>query len=321
MGNFFSSLFSSGKQDGAPDNWEKNDQKNFDILKYDGIRAMRIGKLAYALKCFSEASRIKEDFEMMNYMASAYIMSNNLAEAKGVLDRMVELRPDDVPTRLSRVNLLFMMDLDADVVADCLHVIEVEPSNHTAYFLMAKSKRATADPLGAIADLTKSIAIKEDFADGYLARAEILLLMGQAKEALPDVEKAVELAPEEESGYLLRGRIMAALGDMEHAASDFNRVLSLNPFNEDANILSGQLMIEQGRYDDAISFFDDVIDMAPGMAKAYSERGRAKNLKGDKKGAFEDLKRSLELNPEGEEAKLMNGRHSNFDNLYKGGIF
>ena len=34
------------------------------------------------------------------------------------------------------------------------------------------------------------------------------------------------------------------------------------------------------------------------FAKAYSERGRAKNLKGDKTGAFEDLKKSLELNPE-----------------------
>ena len=50
-------------------------------------------------------------------------------------------------------------------------------------------------------------------------------------------------------------------------------------------------------------------------------RGRAKNLKGDKTGAFEDLKKSLELNPEGEEAQKMNGQHSNFDNMYKGGIF
>ena len=28
---------------------EKNDKKNFEILKYDGIRAQRMGKLPYAL--------------------------------------------------------------------------------------------------------------------------------------------------------------------------------------------------------------------------------------------------------------------------------
>ena len=30
---------------------EKNDKKNFEILKYDGIRAQRKGKLTYANKC------------------------------------------------------------------------------------------------------------------------------------------------------------------------------------------------------------------------------------------------------------------------------
>lgn len=28
---------------------EKNDKKNFEILKYDGIRAQRMGKLPYAI--------------------------------------------------------------------------------------------------------------------------------------------------------------------------------------------------------------------------------------------------------------------------------
>ena len=49
--------------------------------------------------------------------------------------------------------------------------------------------------------------------------------------------------------------------------------------------------------------------------------GRIRNLRGDKKGAFDDVKKSIELNPQGEMAQLCNGQHSNFDNLYKGGIF
>ena len=60
----FSSLFGSNK---TP---EENKEKNFDILKYDGIRAMRIGKLAYALKCFEEATAIKEDLETMQHQAN-----------------------------------------------------------------------------------------------------------------------------------------------------------------------------------------------------------------------------------------------------------
>ena len=293
----------------------------FDILKYDGVRAQKMGKLVYAIKCFTEALNIQEDFETMSYLVSAYTMANDLGKAEDVLNRMVEMEPDHIATRLTRVNLLFMLDKDAEVITDCLHVIELEPSNHVAYFMMAKAKKATNDVFGAIADLTRSISLKEDFADAYLLRAEILLGLGQAKEALPDVEKAIEIVPEEESSYLLRGRIHMALGDIEAANSDFQQVLDLNPFNEDACILSGQLLIEQKKYDEAIAFFDEAIETNPSFAKAYSERGRAKNLKGDKTGAFEDLKKSLELNPESEEAQKMNGQHSNFDNMYKGGIF
>ena len=295
MGNFFTSLFSSSKPAEATEDKAKNEQKNFDILKYDGVRAQKMGKLVYAIKCFTEALNIQEDFETMSYLVSAYTMANDLGKAEDVLNRMVEMEPDHIATRLTRVNLLFMLDKDAEVITDCLHVIELE--------------------------LTRSISLKEDFADSYLLRAEILLGLGQAKEALPDVEKAIEIVPEEESSYLLRGRIHMALGDIEAANSDFQQVLDLNPFNEDACILSGQLLIEQKKYDEAIAFFDEAIETNPSFAKAYSERGRAKNLKGDKTGAFEDLKKSLELNPESEEAQKMNGQHSNFDNMYKGGIF
>ena len=55
----FSSIFGGSK---TP---EENKEKNFDILKYDGIRAMNIGKLTYALKCLEEATAIREDLETM----------------------------------------------------------------------------------------------------------------------------------------------------------------------------------------------------------------------------------------------------------------
>ena len=76
MGNFFTSLFSSSKSEDTAEGKAKNDQKNFDILKYDGIRAQKIGQVAYAIKCFTEALNIQEDFETMNHLVSAYSMAN-----------------------------------------------------------------------------------------------------------------------------------------------------------------------------------------------------------------------------------------------------
>ena len=317
MGNFFTSLFSSSKAATPEEEKSKNDQKNFDILKYDGVRAQKIGQVAYAIKCFTGALKLQEDFETMTYLVAAYTTANKAEDALEVLNRMVELEPDHIDTLLTRVNVLFMLDKDADVIADCRHILELEETNHLAWFLMGKAKRTTSDPLGAIADLTRAIALKEDFTDAYLMRARIL----QATEALPDVEKAITLAPEEETSYLLRGRIHEAMGNIDAATADYQNVLELNPFNDEAMLLVGQLLITQGRLDEAITFFDEAIDLKPDFGKAYAERGRAKNLKGDKEGAFEDLKKSIELNPEGDEAQKLEGQHTNFNDMYKGGIF
>ena len=84
MGNFFTSLFSSSKPAEATEDKAKNEQKNFDILKYDGVRAQKMGKLAYAIKCFTEALNIQEDFETMSYLVSAYTMALDLDMLKQI---------------------------------------------------------------------------------------------------------------------------------------------------------------------------------------------------------------------------------------------
>ena len=57
---FFKSFF-SGKSDSPANEKQKNEQKNFEIFKYDGMRAQRMGRTDYAIKCFTEALAIQED--------------------------------------------------------------------------------------------------------------------------------------------------------------------------------------------------------------------------------------------------------------------
>ena len=60
MPNFFKSFF-SGKSETPESENRKNDRKRFEIFKYDGLRAQRMGRPDYAVKCFTEALAIEED--------------------------------------------------------------------------------------------------------------------------------------------------------------------------------------------------------------------------------------------------------------------
>ena len=62
MGSFFKSLFGGGTDAGEKPE-EKEKERKFDVLKYDGIKALKIRKVGYAIRCFNEALNLKEEAE------------------------------------------------------------------------------------------------------------------------------------------------------------------------------------------------------------------------------------------------------------------
>jgi tetratricopeptide (TPR) repeat protein len=320
MKNLLKSFFSSSESGNPADVQAKNEQKNFDVFKYDGIRALRMGQAQYAVRCFKEALKIKEDEEVMQFLITACVALHETDEALETANRLVERSPGNVHALLTRAGLFHQAEQEQEAIADCRRVIEADDSHAVAWFLMGRARKSLKDLPGAIDDLTQAIARKEDFADARLLRAEACFESKQPEKALLDVEILIASAPEEEAGYLLRGRIHEYLGDLSAAADDYEQVAALNPFNEESLLLKGSLLIKEGKTDEAIAFFDEVIELAPELAQAYRGRAKAKSLTGDKEGALEDETKAGELEEEGKEEGAPEGKRS-FDDLYKGGIF
>ena len=305
---FFKSFFSA-RPASPEEEQQKNKQKNFDIFKYDGMRAQRMGRTDYAIKCFTEALALQEDFETMGYLVQAYIQTNRPEEARPLLERMTRLEPDHLSTFLHLANVCFVLEDYPAMAKAARKAIAIEEGNAMAHFLLGKADNGSGNGLMCIANLTKAIALKEDFTEARLLRAEALMKMHQYKEAMQDIDAILANDREDESALVLRGQIQEATGHPEEAEADFRKVTELNPFNEQAYLCLGQLYMTRQKTVEAIALFDEAIEMNPNFTKAYHERGRAKLLNGDKDGATEDLKKELELNPK--EAEAFNGEYHN----------
>lgn len=301
----FSSLFGGNKTS------EEKQEKNFDILKYDGIRAMRIGKLTYAIKCLEEATAIREDMEAMQHLANCYVRINQSDDARTILNRMTTLFSDQPIVFQSLANLCYMQEDYAGMNEACQKALAINNQNPATYFLSAKAAVGLNNAIQAIAMLTRAIALDENFAEAYQMRAEILWSMHQAKDAAEDIQKLLEMNPEDESALLLKGEILAVKGEEETALELFNQVLSLNPFNEKAYILKGSYYLMKKDYDKAIKIYDEALEVQPNFAQAYHERGRVKLAKGDKQRAMEDMKKAIELAPEN--GANINGEYKNYE--------
>ena len=299
----FSSLFGGNKK--------TDEEKNFDILKYDGIRAMRIGKLTYALKCFEEATALREDLETMNHQANTYIRVNRMDDARALLVRMTEIAPEQPLVFQSLASLCYMQE-DYKAMNDaCQKALALNDQDPGTYFLSAKAAVGMSNGFQAIAMLTKAIMLNEEFVEAYQLRAEVLWQMRQAKDASDDIEKLLSLNPEDENALLLKAEIMAVSGDEEGAVKLMNEVLALNPFCEKAYLLKGSYLLAKKDADGAIAVYNEALEINPNFAAAYHERGRAKLAKGDKQGSMEDMKHAIELAPE--QGAAISGEYNNYE--------
>lgn len=308
MPNFFKSFF-SGKSETPESEKKKNNQKRFEIFKYDGLRAQRMGRPDYAVKCFTEALAIEEEFETMGYLSQIYIHMGETEKARELLEKMTVMEPHIASTFLTLANVCFLQEDYQAMEEAAGKAISLEEGNAVAHYLLGKARKGQNDELMTIAHLTKAITLQEDFIEARLMRAEALLYMKQYKETMEDIDAVLAQNAEEETAVLLRGKVKEATGQEEEAEADYKVVTEINPFNEQAFLYLGQLFINQKKLAEAIELFDEAIELNPNFAEAYKERGRAKLLNGDKEGSVEDMKKSLELNPK-DEANL-NGEFKN----------
>ena len=293
---FLSSLF--GKKETAEVKQAKLEKKNFEILKYDGMRARNMRKSEYAIKCFEEALALKEDAEIYAMLASTYMQTGKTLEARETLEKLIGKEPENTNALISLAGLCFLMEDYKSMLGYSNKAIETDGNNATALYLAGKANKNMSRGIEAIVNLSKAIAQKEDFIEAYQLRAETLLSMGQDGEAMKDTEQILSIDENNEDALILKSELLIKEKKEEEARKILKTICELNPFNNKAYILKANIMVERDDYDGAIRIYDSAIEMMESDAVLYEERGRIKLLKGDKDGSMEDMKKAMELNPE-----------------------
>lgn len=270
---FFKSLF-GGASESPEDKKKEEESKNFDVLKYDGVRALNQGQAAYAVRCFQHALELRDDLETRDYLSLAYVRTGDLLLAYEQLQKLAEAQPDNQQILLRMAEVAYMMEDYGALSSACEKAMLIDGGNPMVHYLYARGCAGQGDDVNAIAMLTKALTLKDDYAEAYLMRGETLLRMGDVAGADDDVKWLVEHLAENEDVLLLKARVEEAKGNRDEAVLIYNKVIELNPFN----------------------------------VAAFRGRGAVKLAQGDKQGAEEDMRMVLELNPH--EADGVNGQYT-----------
>ena len=304
---FLKKLF-TGKED---DNNGKNEKK-FDILKYDGIKALSSCScnVDYAIACFTHALDIREDVETREYLAKALLAKGDETGALEIYKKLQELQPEEPLHHIRMAQVAFQMEDYHSMEIACNNALAINRNLALPHYLLAMKARANHDVFSAIAETTKAISAKPDFYDAYMLRAQILYTMHQYAEADKDINIILSNTEPTEETVMLKGQICASLDKNEEAKESFQTVIEFNPFAISAYTELATLLIRIGNNDEAEQIISEALEHNPECAELYKIRGAAKYAKGDTIGATEDIKKSLEIAPE--EAEKYTGEFTNF---------
>ena len=259
---FLKSLF-GGKDESPEEKKEREDARNFDVLKTDGVRALRMGQGEHAVKCFTKALEIKDDLETRDYLSQAFIRCDRLPEARKQLELLADAEPDNVRILMMMARVDYMMEDYNAMAMVCEKATLIDNENAEVMFLYARAMKGQRDLVNAVALYTKTTMLNEQFADSYLER----------------------------------GRLLLEMGDVEGAADDANHLMEIVPDAEEVMLFKAEVLVAQKRQADAIALYDKAIDANPFCIAALKGRGALRLSIGDKEGAESDMRQLLEVDP------------------------
>lgn len=267
--NFLKALF-GGKDENPEEKRQAEEAKNFEILKYDGVKALKIRQWQQAIRCLNHALSIREDLECRDYLSQALIQDNQLTAAYEELQKLHEAEPDNQEILQRMANVAFVMEDYGAMASSCEKALLISKDNPEIYYLYGRACMGQEDLTNAIAMFTKAISLNEDYGDAYLMRAGVMLQLGEVEAAEQDCQWLLERASSVEDVLILKAKVETA----------------------------------KGNHSEALSYYDKVIEGNPFSIEGFTLRAELKKQMGDQQGAEEDLARLREINPDGNDEDL-----------------
>ncbi len=291
--------FFCAAQVAADDEGEKKENRKFQTLRDDGVRAMRMGETKFATQCFEEALEINaSDIQTIGFLAEARLRMQNYIEALPLLITLAAEQPDNF-----EIQLLLTQVQGKTGDYEAMHrsvsgLLASHANDARVPYMAAESAHGKGDDFAAIAFLTQAIALHEDYVEARHLRAEILAEMGQWREVLEDTAVLTKLFPDNDEFWVMHGNALTNIGNIETVEIAYTQAMANNPFNREAVLSLGRLFEQTSRLDKALVLYDEVIEAQPDFAEIYKQRGGVKHRLHDYIGAADDLKRALEINPD-----------------------
>jgi tetratricopeptide (TPR) repeat protein len=274
------------------------------------------------------AAREPKNAEARHYLGAILSAAGRFDEAKALMKRSLELKPDDFVYLENYISLLTLAGDFAEALELSRKAIALQPRNPNVLYLHAVSlqklslldearenfatlrrlapghlpgRKEFAVTLARRGEIREAMQVTEAliaeqprFADAYLVRANLHAIQGRLGLAVADYERALALQPAGHEARHGDGRALDTAGQYGNATAAYYRPIAPRPDQEGALIGRGNVLKQMGRLPEALASYDKAIALGgDSEANGWTARAGALAEAGEAKDAIEILRRVI----------------------------
>ena len=299
----------------------KADTLKANTLKFDALRALKIGEVDFAIRALRTSLEEIDDPECRLYLAQALQRKPDLAGSMAELTTILEAYPDYPMALYEATKVSNGLDQHSETIAYAERALttELETAQQAELHRMkAQAQLALSESEQALATIDQALQLTDEVPLYWLIKVKVLIALERWEEALAVALETAEKFPEEERAYLYEGLITYHEGDKERAERAFRQVVETDPFNVEGYMHLAHLVEELRGKEAAADEMEQALDMIPQPTRALLDYAAILYKECDRTEQCEGVQQLLADLPEDAETKA---GEVNFANLYAGGFY
>ena len=150
-------------------------------------------------------------------------------------------------------------------------------------------------PHAAARDFSRAVEADARFSQGYLKRAQSMLMTGSYSEAIEDLSRAVAFDVNNAEIYSQRGEAYLAVREIPAALKDFSQAIAIDPRHVRAYQGRGLAHAYANSFDEAFADLNRAIELDPRSARAFAFRAFVYKQTGQVGVGGKDIETALKL--------------------------
>lgn len=263
-----------------------------------GYDAQRAGNFAKAEQLYQQVLKAESgNIHALNLLGMLCVNSSRPEDAVDYLSRALEQTPNDPQTQ-SNIGLAYK---DMGRAREAIHhfglAIKLEPNNPDMHNNLGNVLRAVDKPKAAVQSYERALQLHRDFAECWSNLAAALNEAGEHKPALKAVARALELNPKLAQAHNNRGDIYLAQARYADAIDEYSKAVDLDPKYAAALINMAKTQRDMDLSEEAMSTLRLALELEPNNPEGLLVQGVLNEQIGDREGAAESFKASIESSP------------------------